>query len=213
MPAATIQSEQTAAPAPHPQVPEPADARPWWGLVLGAGLLGVGTTITQTVERIAYLKNPQALSICDINSTLSCTSVFSHWQSSALGIPNSLIGLTVFAVLGSAGLAGVLGARLPRAYVATLLGLTVFMAGFITWYMEQSAFAIHVLCLFCVGCAVSVVTAGVGITRVAAAQHALGDGRAGYWLRLLVQSRADLVAWFGLALVIAAMLLFGLVLR
>lgn len=188
----------------------PRSLRPWYGLVALGGGLGTVTAAWQTVERIAWAADPQAPSVCEINTVLSCSSVYPHWQSSALGIPNSLIALPVFAILASAGLAGVLGSYLSRGYLASLLGLTVFMAAFVTWYMEQTAFSIGVLCLFCVGCAVNIILAGIGITRVAAAEHALGDGRAARELRLLVEARADLIAWVGLALVIAAMLVVGL---
>lgn len=51
------------------------------------------TAAWQTVERIAWAADPQAPSVCEINTVLSCSSVYPHWQSSALGIPNSLIAL------------------------------------------------------------------------------------------------------------------------
>lgn len=198
----------------HPPAALPARAlaplRRWYALMLLGGGLGIVTAAWQTVERIAWAKDPAAGSICEINSVLSCTSVYAHWQSSALGIPNSLIALPVFAALAASGLAGVLGSRLSRSYLATLLGITVFMAGFVTWYMEQSAFSLRVLCLFCVGCAVNVILAGIGITRVAVLEHAFGAGRLGREMRLQVESRSDLIAWSGLAAVIAAMLLVGL---
>lgn len=196
--------ETTTAALPH--------LRRWYALMLIGGALGMVTAGWQTVERIAWAKDPGAASVCEINAVVSCSSVYDHWQSSALGVPNSLIALPVFAILAGAGLAGVLGSYLSRGYLASLLGLTVFMTAFVTWYMEQTAFSIGVLCLFCVGCAVNIIIAGIGITRVAAAEHALGDGRAGRELRLLVEARADLIAWVGLALVIAAMLVVGLML-
>lgn len=204
----TIQAERAVAPAPEPR--QAAGQRGWWALVLLGGLLGIVTATWQTVERIAYAKDPTTASVCEINSVLSCSSVYDHWQSSALGIPNSLIGLSVFAILASAGLAGVLGSALARGYLAFLFGLTVFMTGFVVWYMQQSAFSIRVLCLFCVGCAVNIVLAGVGITRVAAANQVFGSGRAGRELETWVRSGADVMAWVGVAVVIAAMLVIGL---
>jgi len=104
----------------------------------------------------------------------------------------------------------VLGSTLARGYLAFLFGLTVFMTGFVVWYMQQSAFSIRVLCLFCVGCAVNIVLAGVGITRVAAANQVFGSGRAGRELETWVRSGADVMAWVGIAVVIAAMLVIGL---
>ena len=87
--------------------------RPWYGLMALGGGLGTVTAAWQTVERIAWAADPKAPSVCEINTVLSCSSVYPHWQSSALGIPNSLVALPVFAFLLSAGLAG-LGVAPPR---------------------------------------------------------------------------------------------------
>jgi len=197
----------------HPRETEPQQVPPprrWYALMLLGGGLGIVTSVWQTVERIAHAVDPASLGTCEINAVLSCSSVFEHWQSSALGIPNSLISLPVFALIATTGLAGMLGSRLSASYLTTVLGTTLFMTAFIVWYMEQSAFAISVLCLFCVGCGINLVIAGIGITRVAAAEHVLGYGRADRELRLLVESRADLIAWVGLAVIVATMLFVGL---
>jgi uncharacterized membrane protein len=185
--------------------------RGWWALVLAGGSLGILTATVQTVERIAWAEDPDTSSICDLNASLSCTAVFDHWQSSALGIPNSLIAIVVFAVVAGTGLAGLLGSRLDGRYLASVLGLTVFMAGFVTWYMAESAYSMKVLCLYCLGCAVNILLAGAGLTRAADAHGTLVGTRTGRGLRALVRSGGDLIVWGGLALVIAAMLVTGLV--
>jgi uncharacterized membrane protein len=187
-----------------------AGLRRWYAVMLVGGALGILTAAWQTVDRIGWAANPNAGSICEINSVLSCSSVFSHWQSSALGIPNSLIALPLFGLFAATGLAGVLGSDLSRGYLGTVFGMNVGLALFITWYLQQSAFPIGVLCLFCLGCGVNAVIAGIGVTRVAAAQQALGDGRVGQELRRQVAAGADLIAWVGLLLVWAAMLVVGL---
>lgn len=196
-----------------PRAPsEPTTGRGWYAMVAAGGVLGVVSGVWQTVERIAYTAGGNEDAFCEINAVLSCNSVFSHWQSSALGIPNSLISMPVFAILAAGGLAGLMGSRLSRSFAASLLGLTVFMAVFLTWYMQQSAFDIGVLCIYCTVCAVGVVVVGIGITRVADATGALGAGAAGRRMRLLVEAGADIVIWLGLAALIALMLYLGLVL-
>jgi uncharacterized membrane protein len=184
--------------------------RLWPVLMLVGGTLGVVSGVWQTVERIAFAQGENEGALCEINAVLSCNSVFSHWQSSALGIPNSLISIPVFAVLAFAGLSLLMGSQLSRPYLATLFGMTLFMAAFLTWYMEQSAFAIGVLCLYCTVCAVSVVTVGMGLTRVVDAEQALGTGKAGRQLHLLVEARGDIIIWLGLAALIAVLLYLGL---
>lgn len=205
-----------ASTLPRPaETPTPAAPvqRRWYALMMVGGALGIVTAAWQTVERISWAADPKAAgSVCEINSVLSCSSVFSHWQSSALGVPNSLIALPLFAMFAASGLAGLLGSRLSRSYLATLTGFTVFFAAFIVWYLEQSAFSIGVLCLFCVGCAVNLIISGIGTIRVAAAENALGDGRLGRGLRLQVDAGVDLIVWAGLAAVIALMLVAGLAL-
>ncbi len=192
----------------------PAHVRlgPWYLLMLIGGALGLFTAGWQTVERIAWAADPQASSVCEINAVLSCSSVFSHWQSSALGVPNSLIAMAVFGVVASAGLAGLLGSQLSRGYLATVFGLTVFMTAFVVWYLEQSALSIGVLCLFCVGCAVNIIVAGIGVTRVASQAGALGQGALGRGVAAMVGSGADIVAWLGLGGLLTLMMVLGLTL-
>lgn len=211
---AAVQAPKPAARARGTAPPESPErsARVWWAFALTGGLLGVLLTTAQTVERIAWAENPHESSICDVNSTLSCTGVFGFWQSSAIGIPNSLVGGAVFAVLASAAFAGLTGSRLSRAYLATMLGLTLFMTAFVTWYMAQTAFSMKVLCLYCLSSAVNIVLVGVGLTRAVEAHGGLGSGRPGRALTAMVRSGSDLIAWLGLAVVIAAMLVTGLVL-
>jgi uncharacterized membrane protein len=188
----------------------PGPARGWFATMLVGGVLGAIAAGWQLVERIAYADGTNDGSFCELNAVISCNSIFTHWQSSALGVPNTLVSLPVFALLASAGLAGLLGSRLSRSYLATLFGLTVFMAAFMTWYMQQSAFAIGALCLFCTVGAAALIAVGIGLTRVVDTEQALGTGRAGRQLRLLVEARADIIIWVGLGALITVLLVLGL---
>ncbi len=100
------------------EVPRRTASKPWYALALAGGALGVTTAAWQTVDRIAWAADPTTGSLCEINSVLSCSSVFSHWQSSALGIPNSLVALPLFGLFAATGLAGLLGSRLSAASTA-----------------------------------------------------------------------------------------------
>jgi uncharacterized membrane protein len=183
----------------------------WWYVVLVGGVLGIVSTVWQTVERISYAAGGDA-SVCDISAVLSCSNVYSHWQSSALGVPNSLIGLPVFAFLTSVAVSGLLGSQLSRATLGASWGLAIFMTGFIVWYLAQTAFDIGSLCLFCTACMVNITLVVVGLTRVVDEEAVLGAGPAGRRLHTLVDSWADLAIWAGLSMAVAAMLFVGLVL-
>lgn len=209
---ATTLPRPTETAVPGPPEPTLRGLRRWYALMLAGGLLGIVTAAWQTVDRIAWEGNPNAGSICEINAVLSCSSVFSHWQSSALGIPNSLIAMPLFAMFAAAGLAGVLGSRLSKSFLATMAGFTAFFGAFIFWYMEQSAFSIGVLCLFCLGCFVNLVIAGSGVIRVAAAERAFGEGRFGRQMTLQVDAGVDLIVWAALVVVVGLMLFAGLAL-
>lgn len=208
----TTQTEdrETRAGGSSAQVSATASTRPWFVLVLLAATAGIVSAGWQLVERIAYAENADAGSVCDFNAVISCSSVFTQWQSSALGIPNTLVSLPIFAALAATAVAGILRSRFSPPYLAALLGVSLFMAGFATWYSYQTGFVMGAMCLFCTIGSACVLTAGIGVTRVAAAGRALGDGRAGRTLALLVDSKSDVIAWGGLILINAAMLYFGL---
>ncbi len=194
------------------QTPTRTAADRWWWLVLAGGLLGIVGTVWQTMERLAYGAGDKGPSVCDISAIVSCTNVYSHWQSSALGVPNSLIGLPVFAFVTSAAVAALLGTVHSTRFIAVAWGLAIFMTLFAVWYMEQTATSIGALCLFCTASLINIMLVGVGLTRVVDARGVLGQGRAGLRLHALVDSWADIALWIGLAFAVAAMLFVGLVL-
>lgn len=184
--------------------------RGWWALVLGAAVAGVTFTGIQIVEKIAILTDPTTSLLCDVNSVMSCSGVLNAWQSSVLGPPNALVGAVMFSILASAGLGGVLGARPSRAYLAVLWGLAVFFLSFASWFMQQTAFAIGYLCLWCTGIVTAVVLICAALTRLADRAGAFGSGGFGRGVGVLVRSGTDLIVWAGWWLAIAALLVIGL---
>lgn len=202
--------KQTRA-QPSPGTAVPTASRGWWALVLAGGLLGIIATVWQTAERLSTLSGKGA-PVCDINAVVGCGSVYGHWQSSALGVPNSLIGLPVFAIMTSAAAGALLGSRPSRRYLAGLLGLSAFMTVFVVWYMEQTAFVIGSLCLFCAASMVNIILTGIGLTRVADAEGALGEGQLARRVHAMVDSSTDLAVWIGIAVLVGLMLYLGLAL-
>lgn len=206
-------STVTNTSADHDTTPRP-ESEPrlgdLWSVVLGASLAGVGFTVVQVLEKITLLKDPGASLVCDFSESVSCSDVLEAWQSSVLGPPNSVIGAVMFTVLGSGALAGFLGSRLSRSYVATLWGLAVFFLAFATWFMAETAFSIRSLCPWCVGITTAVVVICAALTRVAHHSRAFGDTRFGRAVDRAVARRLDLAFWGTWWLVIGAMLVLGL---
>jgi uncharacterized membrane protein len=181
-----------------------------WAVILVAGLAGLGFTGTQIMEKLAILKDPATTLACDVNAVLSCTDVLLSWQASVLGPPNALIGAVMFTILWAGALGALLGSTIGRWHLVLLWGLAVFFLVFATWFMEQTAFSIGRLCLWCIGITTMVVIICGALTRLAARDQVLGSGRAGRWLATAVRSGLDLIIWFGWWLAIAAMLWIGL---
>ncbi len=181
-----------------------------WAVVLGASLAGVGFTVVQIMEKITILKDPYATLSCDLGERVSCSDVLQAWQSSVLGPPNAAIGAIMFSLLASAALAGFMGSRLSRSYVATLWGLAVFFLSFATWFMFETAFSIRSLCPWCIGITTAVVAICAALTRVAHHTGAFGDTGLARVVARAVDRRLDLAFWAAWWLAIAAFLAIGL---
>lgn len=148
---------------------------------------------------------------CGREVRAGCSNLYNHWQSSALGIPNAYIGIPMFAVIAGTTLAGATGAGLHLRVYRWLLGLQVFFAAFITWYLQQSTMVIGALCLYCTVCAFTILLA-LGAT-LRAAHHAgafTGGGRVAGWLAAVGRSGTDLILVGGWAVLIATMIGVGL---
>jgi uncharacterized membrane protein len=188
---------------------EPAEStgRPWGWLVAVASGVGVVSGSITIMDKIALLKDPAAGSFCDISSTVGCTPVLLSWQSSVLGPPNALLGVIMFAVLGTAGAVVASNGRLVAGFHNAMLGLSVFFALFLTWYMYEVAYSIGSLCPFCTVCAAAVLTTVVGTNRLAAAHGSGGFQRLS---RRLATGGWDVLIALGWGAIIAAMLFSGI---
>lgn len=196
-----------AAPDHADPVPSSRPRRAWpWALAI-ASFVGIGSGGITIVDKIALLKDPAAGSFCDVNAQLGCTPVLLSWQSSVLGPPNALLGVVMFAVLGTSGLIVATGGRSSVGYRQAMVGLSVFFALFLTWYMQQVAFAIGSLCPFCTVCAACVLVAVLATSRMAAD----ADGtRLQRILHSAARGNTDVVVVVGWGVLIAAMLYAGI---
>jgi uncharacterized membrane protein len=124
-----------------------SQAGAWWILI--AGVIGLISSATLTVEKIEILLNPSYIPSCNINPIVSCGSVMTTPQASVLGFPNSLIGIGAFAVVTVTGVLAVTKVPLPRWYwIGMTLG-TLAGAGFVHWLIFQSLYRIGALCPYC----------------------------------------------------------------
>lgn len=103
-----------------------------------------------TAEKFNLATDPAYLPNCDLNPVLSCGTVMATWQASVFGIPNSLLGITGFAVVTTTGAALVARAGFtPWFWVGLQIGVTAG-ALFVHWLIFQSLYVIGALCPYCI---------------------------------------------------------------
>jgi uncharacterized membrane protein len=166
----TAVSAQPGEPIDHPAPPsEPAarvaPASAWWVLI--AGTIGLIASAMLTVEKISILLNPSYVPSCNINPIVSCGSVMTTPQASALGFPNSLIGIAAFSVVAVTGVLAVAKVSLPRWYWVGLAVGTLVGTVFVHWLIFQSLYRIGALCPYCMVVWVATISLLVVVASIA----------------------------------------------
>jgi uncharacterized membrane protein len=178
----------------------PSDVQPavprgsaWWILI--AGVIGLIASATLTVEKIELLLNPAYVPSCNLNPIVSCGSVMTTPQASALGFPNSLIGIAAFAVVTVTGVLALAKVPLPRWYwIGVTLG-TLAATGFVHWLIVQSLYRIGALCPYCMVVWVATISLLVVVASIAFGPK--GDGHSGVVVRELHHWRWSIATiWF-----------------
>lgn len=123
-----------------------------WAILTAGSLVGLVASFIQATERIEYAKNPKLLLSCDVNSVFSCSNVFDAWQSSVFGFSNSLMCIVFFSLILGVAVVGLTGGQLNKYLAYTMQFFSLFFLGFGAWYLQQSAFVINSLCVFCIFC-------------------------------------------------------------
>jgi uncharacterized membrane protein len=183
---------EDSAPSSAPQSAV-SRASAWWILI--AGVIGLIASATLTVEKIELLLNPAYVPSCNLNPIVSCGSVMTTPQASALGFPNSLIGIAAFAVVTVTGVLAVTKVALPRWYwVGMTLG-TLAGAVFVHWLVYQSLYRIGALCPYCMVVWVATISLLVVVASIAFGPS--GEDRGGAVARELYHWRWSIATiWF-----------------
>jgi|GEM_PF-1574116 len=119
-----------------------------WLTTLAA--IGISASFILSIEKIELLTEPNHVASCSLSPIVSCSPVIASPQASALGLPNSFIGIFAYTAVFAAAMTIAAGAiKLKRAWWRALLGGVVFGAGFASWLFYQGVFEIGKLCLYC----------------------------------------------------------------
>jgi len=144
---ATIHVEDMST--PQDSLPATVRDRPFAWLLLITGVIGWLASGALVLEKLEVLKDPNHVTVCDVNPFISCGAVMQTPQSSVFGFPNMYIGIVAFAVIITTAMGILAGAKYSRGYWLGLqAGVTLGFA-FVVWLWSQALYAIHVLCPFC----------------------------------------------------------------
>src|SRR5687768_17273847 len=153
--------------------------RHFYILIMAGAVTGMAAAFLQMTEKIALLKNKDAILTCDLNSVFSCSNVLSAWQSSVFGFPNSLMCVILFTIFTSTALVGASGGKLPRGVRLGIQGLSLFTLGFALWFLTQSIYVINALCILCIFCFVGLLLINWSWLRLNASELPISErGRA-----------------------------------
>lgn len=176
--------------------------------MITGGVIGTIAAFLQATEKIALLKNKDAILTCNLNSVFSCSNVLNAWQSSVFGFPNSFMCLTLFTIFASIALVGLSGGILPRKLRLGIHVLSLFTLGFALWFLVQSIYVINALCILCIFCFAGLLAVNWAWLRLNVADLPIGvRGRA--VLTHAIAKGADIFGWF----LLAALVAFAMVLR
>ena len=123
-----------------------------YAVITLAGIVGFLASFLQLIEKIELLKNPNSALFCNINAIFSCSNILNVWQSSVFGFPNSLMCVSFFAIMITAGFVAWTGGTINNTLRLVFMGMAWFFVGFGFWYLWQSIFVVGALCIFCIFC-------------------------------------------------------------
>lgn len=123
-----------------------------YGIITIGSAIGFLASFLQMLEKITLLKSADAALSCNLNSVFNCSNILNAPQSSVFGFPNSLLCVTFFALMLSAGLIGWTGGLITSKLRFVYQAMTLFFIGFGFWYFWQSIFNVASLCVFCLVC-------------------------------------------------------------
>lgn len=161
---------------------------------LGFAALGLAASSASTWVHYRLINDPTYVSVCDVNSTVSCSQAYTSAYGSVGGVPVALLGMLFFLfVIGLVALCR----RSPGAsqnlagylFAASTAGLAVVL-----YLGYASYFILGTVCLLCVGTYVAVI--GLFLTSGAAAKDPMSSlpARAARDLETLLRTPAALSA-------------------
>lgn len=162
----------------------------YYGLIVGASVVGLVASFMQLLDKLAHLKNPTANLACNISSVFNCSNVLDAWQSSFFGFPNSIMCIIFFSVTLGVALVGATGGSIGKVLRFVMHFFAVFFLFFGAWYLWQSIYVIETVCIYCLFC-----YAGVIVMNFAWKRINVADFKMGKYSQQAIDRNWDVVFW------------------
>lgn len=133
-------------------------------MLVGA-ILSLIASFVLSVEAIQLAENPNAQLSCSVNIVLNCATVASHPSASFLGFPNSFLGMIAEPIVITVAIAGLVGVKFPRLFMATAQFFYTVGFLFALTLLYISMFIIQALCPWCLLVTLTTTLVWFAITR------------------------------------------------
>jgi uncharacterized membrane protein len=127
-------------------------------ILIVASIIGLVSSAVLTYDHNKIAQNPHYIPSCDFNPVIACGEVISTKQGNVFHIPNPYIGLVVFPMVLTTGVALLAGAKFKRWYWLCLEAGAIFGLGFVHWLFFETVYRIHALCPYCMTTWVGTIT-------------------------------------------------------
>lgn len=119
------------------------------GAVLAASVVGLLASLVLTLDVVRSAEDAAFTPSCNINPLLNCLSVMNSAQAEIMGVPNSLLGVVLFAVLATFSALVLMGATYkrwiwPMAQAGAIAGFI-----FTQYLIYVSIYVLGTICPWC----------------------------------------------------------------
>lgn len=141
------------------------DNRWIFGSMLVGSIASLIASFVLSAEAVELARNPDAVLSCSVNIILNCATVGLHESSYLFGFPNSFLGLIAEPVVITVAIAGLIGIKFPRAFMATAQFFYTLGFLFALYLLGTSYFVIGALCPWCLLVTMTTTLVWFAITR------------------------------------------------
>lgn len=120
-----------------------------FGTMAVSAVLSLIASLVLSIEAFHLAQNPGAQLSCSVNAVINCGTVMQYEGADLFGFPNSFLGLIAEPIVITVAIAGLMGVRFPRQFMAVAqVGYTLGLI-FAYWLFYLSLFKIGALCPWC----------------------------------------------------------------